>query len=110
MGTFLNPFTPTLLGSQKSRDVHDTMMRDKILAVFALAWLYCSVGHGQTDTSIPCDDKRVEHAVNVTLSKHNEILSEGAQLALYEILEATKVGCSFALCAEQCFADLSNFL
>ncbi|XP_056123840.1 kininogen-1 [Rhinichthys klamathensis goyatoka] len=66
------------------------MTRDKILVVFALAWLYCSTGHGQTDTSIPCDDKRVEDVVNLTLSKHNEILTEGAQLALYEILEATK--------------------
>ncbi|KAK7137365.1 hypothetical protein R3I93_017444 [Phoxinus phoxinus] len=66
------------------------MMRDKILVVFALAWLYCSVGHGQTDTSIPCDDKRVEDVVNLTLSTHNKILTEGAQLALYEILEATK--------------------
>lgn len=92
MGTFLNPFSPTPLGFQKSRDVHDTMMRDKILVVFALAWLYCSTGHGQTDTSIQCDDKRVEDVVNLTLSKHNEILTEGAQLALYEILEATKVG------------------
>lgn len=86
------------------------MMRDKILTVFALAWLYCATGHGQTDTRIPCDDKRVEDVVNVTLSKHNEKLTEGAQLALYEILEATKVGCSFALCTEQYFADLSNFL
>ncbi|KAK9967802.1 hypothetical protein ABG768_002169 [Culter alburnus] len=66
------------------------MMRDKILTVFALAWLYCATGHGQTDTRIPCDDKRVEDVVNVTLSKHNEKLTEGAQLALYEILEATK--------------------
>ncbi|CAM4653496.1 hypothetical protein PO909_026907 [Leuciscus waleckii] len=66
------------------------MTRDKILVVFALAWLYCSSGHGQTDTKIPCDDIRVEDVVNFTLSKHNEILTEGAQLALYEILEATK--------------------
>lgn len=88
MGTFLNTFS----GFQTSRDVHDTMMRDKILVVFALAWLYCSSGHGQTDTNIPCDDKRVEDVVNLTLSKHNEILTEGGKLALYEILEATKVG------------------
>lgn len=66
------------------------MTRDKILVVFALAWLYCSSGHGQTDPSIPCDDKRVKDVVNLTLTKHNEILTEGAQLALYEILEATK--------------------
>ncbi|XP_051766563.1 kininogen-1 [Ctenopharyngodon idella] len=66
------------------------MMRDKILTVFALAWLYCSTGHGQTDTRIPCDDKRVGDVVNVILTKHNEKLTEGAQLALYEILEATK--------------------
>ncbi|XP_067272463.1 kininogen-1 [Pseudorasbora parva] len=66
------------------------MMRDKILVVFALAWLHCSVGHGQTDTIIPCDDKRVEDVVNLTLSKHNEIITQGGQLALYEILEATK--------------------
>jgi len=71
------------------------MTQDKILVVFALAWLYCSTGHGQTDISIPCDDKQVEDVVNLTLSKHNEILTEGAQLALYEILEATKV-CLFA--------------
>lgn len=68
------------------------MTRDKILVVFALAWLYCSTGHGQTDPSIPCDDKRVEDVVNLTLTKHNEILTEGVQLALYEILAATKVG------------------
>uniref|UniRef100_A0A672SSG0 Kininogen 1 n=1 Tax=Sinocyclocheilus grahami TaxID=75366 RepID=A0A672SSG0_SINGR len=66
------------------------MMRDKILTVFALAWLYSSGGSGQTDITIPCDDKRVEDVVNVTLSAHNKILTEGAQLALYEILEATK--------------------
>ncbi|XP_077058240.1 kininogen-1 [Siphateles boraxobius] len=66
------------------------MMRDKILVVLALAWLYFSAGHGQTDSSIPCDDKRVKDVVNLTLTKHNEILTEGAQLALYEILEATK--------------------
>ncbi|XP_016423566.1 T-kininogen 2-like [Sinocyclocheilus rhinocerous] len=66
------------------------MMWDKILTVFALAWLYFSGGRGQTDIKIPCDDKRVEDVVNVTLSAHNKILTEGAQLALYEILEATK--------------------
>uniref|UniRef100_A0A8C1KKV2 Cystatin kininogen-type domain-containing protein n=1 Tax=Cyprinus carpio TaxID=7962 RepID=A0A8C1KKV2_CYPCA len=66
------------------------MMRDKILMVFALAWLYSSGGHGQTDIKIPCDDKRVENVVNLTLSTHNKILTEGGQLALYEILEATK--------------------
>ncbi|KAK2907258.1 hypothetical protein QQF64_018646 [Cirrhinus molitorella] len=66
------------------------MMRDKILMLFALAWLYSSGGHGQTDIKIACDDKRVENVVNLTLSTHNKILTEGAQLALYEILEATK--------------------
>ncbi|XP_043087911.1 kininogen-1 [Puntigrus tetrazona] len=66
------------------------MTRDKILMVFALAWLYSSGGHGQTDVKIPCDDKRVENVVNLTLSTHNKILTEGGQLALYEILEATK--------------------
>ncbi|KTF81670.1 hypothetical protein cypCar_00012691 [Cyprinus carpio] len=66
------------------------MMRDKILTVFALAWLYSSGGCGQTDIKVPCDDKRVEDVVNLTLSTHNKILTEGAQLALYEILEATK--------------------
>lgn len=58
--------------------------------VFALVWLYSSGGHGQTDIKIPCDDKRVENVVNLTLSTHNKILTEGGQLALYEILEATK--------------------
>ncbi|KAI2650125.1 Kininogen-1 [Labeo rohita] len=67
------------------------MMRDKILMLFALAWLYSSGGHGQTDIKIPCDGKRVENVVNLTLSTHNKILTEGAKLALYEILEATKV-------------------
>ncbi|XP_016298205.1 T-kininogen 1-like [Sinocyclocheilus anshuiensis] len=66
------------------------MMRDKILMVFALAWLYASGGSGQTNIKIPCDDKRVENVVNLTLSTHNKILTEGGQLALYEILEATK--------------------
>ncbi|XP_052395654.1 kininogen [Carassius gibelio] len=66
------------------------MMQDKILALFALAWLYSSGGHGQTDIKIPCDDKRVEDVVNLTLSTHNKILTEGSQLALYEILEAIK--------------------
>ncbi|KAI7789628.1 kininogen-1 precursor, partial [Triplophysa rosa] len=50
----------------------------------------CSGGHGQMDTSIPCDDKRVENVVNLALSKHNELLTEGSQLALYDIKEATK--------------------
>ncbi|XP_073700354.1 kininogen-like [Garra rufa] len=66
------------------------MMRDKILMLFALAWLYSSGGLGQSDIKIACDDKRVENVVNLTLSTHNKILTEGAQLALYEILEATK--------------------
>ncbi len=81
------------------------MMQDKILTVFALAWLYSSGGHGQTDIKILCDDKRVENVVNLTLSTHNKILTEGGQLALYEILEATKVGCSFALCVVQYFSS-----
>ncbi|XP_026053669.1 kininogen-2 [Carassius auratus] len=66
------------------------MMRDKILMVFALAWLYSSGGHGQTVIKIPCDDESVKNVVNLTLSTHNKILTEGGQLALYKILAATK--------------------
>ncbi|XP_051980460.1 kininogen-like [Xyrauchen texanus] len=66
------------------------MMGDRILKVFTFICFCCSGGHGQKDTSIPCDDKRVENVVNLTLSKHNELLTVGTLLALYEIQEATK--------------------
>ncbi|KAA0712492.1 hypothetical protein E1301_Tti020967 [Triplophysa tibetana] len=65
-------------------------MVERSILVCGLVWLCCSGGHGQTDTSIPCDDKRVENVVNLALSKYNELLTEGSQLALYDIKEATK--------------------
>ncbi|NP_001005981.1 kininogen-1 precursor [Danio rerio] len=66
------------------------MARDKILTVLAMLWLYFCGGLAQTDSSVPCDDRRVEKVVNLTLGTHNKMITEGAQLALYEILEATK--------------------
>lgn len=79
----LNPLTP---------DIHHCgAMVEKNILIFGLIWLCCSVGHGQMDTNVPCDDKRVENVVNLALSKYNELLTEGSQLALYDIKEATKV-------------------
>ncbi|XP_051550499.1 kininogen-like [Myxocyprinus asiaticus] len=67
------------------------MMGDRILMVFTLVCLCCSGGHGQKYTSILCDDKRVENVVNLTLSKHNQLLTKGTLLALYEIWAASKI-------------------
>lgn len=39
-----------------------------------------------------CDDKDVEAAVDLALVKYNEKLPFGNQLALYQILESSKVG------------------
>ncbi|XP_065103406.1 kininogen-1 [Paramisgurnus dabryanus] len=65
-------------------------MVERNLLVFALVWVCCSDIYGQTDNKVPCDDKRVENVVSLALSKHNELLTEGSLLALYDIKEATK--------------------
>ncbi|TRZ01127.1 hypothetical protein DNTS_007852 [Danionella cerebrum] len=64
------------------------MGRDRILMVFALAWLYASEGHGQTNPSIPCDDRRVEAVVNATIASMNTLIPKDGLMALYQILGA----------------------
>lgn len=63
--------------------------------ILALTWLYCTGSHADKDTRLQCDDPKVEDAVASVLLAHNKELTEGNQLALYQILEATKVGFEF---------------
>ena len=63
----------------------------RICSVFALTWLFYVGSHGQEEAKLQCDDQGVHDIVDFTLLHHNAELTAGGQLALYQILEATKV-------------------
>lgn len=67
------------------------MQGHRICVILALTWLFCSGSHADDETRLQCDDPNVQDAVTSVLSEHNKELTEGNQLALYQILEATKV-------------------
>ncbi|XP_076879949.1 kininogen-1 [Brachyhypopomus gauderio] len=66
------------------------MKGDKLCLLFALSCLFYVGSHGQAADSLSCGDKNVEEAVRLVLLMHNKGLTEGGQLALYQILKATK--------------------
>ncbi|XP_030647034.1 kininogen-1 [Chanos chanos] len=66
------------------------MVGDRFSVLLALAWLCWTGSQAQHKEHINCDDKDVDAAVDLALVKHNEQFTEGRQLALYQILEATK--------------------
>lgn len=68
------------------------------LSVLSLCCLLWACGQGQETqqaTQLFCDDKSVEEAVDSALVKLNGFLTTGNQYALYQILEAKKVGYIF---------------
>uniref|UniRef100_A0A4W4FKD9 Cystatin kininogen-type domain-containing protein n=1 Tax=Electrophorus electricus TaxID=8005 RepID=A0A4W4FKD9_ELEEL len=66
------------------------MKADVLGLLLALTGLFHAGSHGQEDAGLPCSDKTVEDVVHLVLLLHNKDLSEGGQLALYQILEASK--------------------
>ncbi|KAI5609827.1 kininogen-1 isoform X1 [Silurus asotus] len=66
------------------------MQGHRIWVILALTWLFCSGSHADEETRLLCDDPSVNDAVAMVLSEHNKKLTEGNQLALYQILEAAK--------------------
>ncbi|KAK3533380.1 hypothetical protein QTP70_019325 [Hemibagrus guttatus] len=66
------------------------MQGHRIWVFLALSWLFCSGSHADDETKLQCDDSNVQDAVASVLSAHNKGLTEGNQLALYQILEAAK--------------------
>ncbi|KAI5101177.1 kininogen-1 precursor [Silurus meridionalis] len=66
------------------------MQGHRIWVILALTWLFCSGSHADEETRLLCDDPSVNDAVAMVLSEHNKELTEGNQLALYQILEAAK--------------------
>ncbi|KAF4083099.1 hypothetical protein AMELA_G00136180 [Ameiurus melas] len=66
------------------------MQGHRIWVILALTWLFCSGSHASEETRLQCDDPNVQDAVASVLVAHNKELTEGNQLALYEILEAAK--------------------
>lgn len=60
--------------------------------ILALTWLFCSELQADEETRLQCDDPNVHDAVALVLLAHNKELTEGNQLALYQITEAAKVG------------------
>lgn len=63
-----------------------------IWVILALMWLFCSGSHADEESRLQCEDPNVQDVVASVLLAHNKELTEGNQLALYQILEATKVG------------------
>lgn len=68
------------------------MQGHSIWVILALSWLFCSGSHADQETGLQCDDLNVYRAVDLVLSAHNKGLTEGNQLALYQIIEAAQVG------------------
>ncbi|XP_017541318.1 kininogen-1 [Pygocentrus nattereri] len=66
------------------------MKGDRIFALFALTWLFYVGSHGQEEARLQCEDQRVFNIVDFALLEHNKGLTAGGQLALYQVLEATK--------------------
>ncbi|KAG7327438.1 hypothetical protein KOW79_009044 [Hemibagrus wyckioides] len=66
------------------------MQGHRIWVFLALSWLFCSGSHADGEIRLQCDDSNVQDAVALVLSAHNKGLTEGNQLALYQILEAAK--------------------
>uniref|UniRef100_W5K236 Kininogen 1 n=1 Tax=Astyanax mexicanus TaxID=7994 RepID=W5K236_ASTMX len=66
------------------------MNRNRICVLFALTWLFYTGSLGQEDTRLQCDDKSVQDIVELALLQHNKNVTESNQLALYQIVEATK--------------------
>ncbi|XP_062868954.1 kininogen-1 isoform X2 [Trichomycterus rosablanca] len=67
------------------------MRQHGIWVILASAWLLCSGARGDEEKNLQCDEKSVEDLVASALTAHNKELTDGAQLALYQVLEATKV-------------------
>ncbi|TSK53785.1 Kininogen-1 [Bagarius yarrelli] len=61
-----------------------------IWVVLTLSWLFCSKCHADQETSLQCDSLDVQDAVALIISAHNKELTEGNQLALYQIIKAAK--------------------
>lgn len=68
------------------------MQGHAIWVSLALTWLFCSGSYGDEETRLQCDDTNVQDVVASVLLAHNKELTEGNQLALYQILQAAKVG------------------
>ncbi|XP_072516830.1 kininogen-1 [Salminus brasiliensis] len=66
------------------------MNGDRIHALLALTWLFYVGSQGQEETRLLCDDKSVQDVVDLVLTKHNKDFAGSDQLALYQVLEATK--------------------
>ncbi|XP_047666570.1 kininogen-1 [Tachysurus fulvidraco] len=66
------------------------MQGHSIWVILALSWLFCSGSHAAQETRLQCDDLNVYRDVDLVLSAHNKGLTEGNQLALYQILEAAQ--------------------
>ncbi|KAM9460843.1 kininogen-1 [Clarias gariepinus] len=67
------------------------MQGHRIWVILALTWLFCSESHANDETRLQCDDQSVEDIVSSVLLEHNKQLTEGNQLALYQILKAIKL-------------------
>ncbi|KAJ8418836.1 hypothetical protein AAFF_G00003350 [Aldrovandia affinis] len=67
------------------------MLRIWLLALCAVCLLLCRPGQTEDATETSCDDKEVEAAVDLALMTYNGNLQHGNQLALYQIVKATKV-------------------
>ncbi|KAL6469529.1 hypothetical protein MHYP_G00230530 [Metynnis hypsauchen] len=66
------------------------MKGDRIFALFALTWLFYAGSHGQEEARLQCEDQRVFDIVDFALLQHNKGLTAGGQMALYQVLGATK--------------------
>ncbi|KAB5559047.1 hypothetical protein PHYPO_G00024360 [Pangasianodon hypophthalmus] len=66
------------------------MKGQRIWVILALTWLFCSGSYADEETRLQCDDPNVQDVVTSVLLTHNKDLTEGNQLALYQILEAKK--------------------
>lgn len=67
------------------------MQRSCLLLLAASSLLLCPPGRTQDPVPAFCDHKDVEAGVDLALVTHNAKLQQGHQLALYQIVGASKV-------------------